>query len=97
MISILVPVYNVEKFIERCLKSISTQTYSGKIECILIDDCGHDSSISIAENFIKDYEGKCFLGIDAGSTTTKFALISKDGKLLHSFYDNNNGINNSHK
>ncbi|MCR5300973.1 MAG: 2-hydroxyacyl-CoA dehydratase [Lachnospiraceae bacterium] len=33
----------------------------------------------------------CFLGIDAGSTTTKAALIDKDGNLLYSFYDNNNG------
>lgn len=40
---------------------------------------------------IKNYEGEVFLGIDAGSTTTKLALISKDGKLLFSFYDNNNG------
>ena len=40
---------------------------------------------------IKNYEGQVFLGIDAGSTTTKLAFISKDGKLLFSFYDNNNG------
>ena len=33
----------------------------------------------------------CFLGIDAGSTTTKAALIDSDGNLLYSFYDNNNG------
>ena len=37
------------------------------------------------------YKGNCFLGIDAGSTTTKIALVSEDGKLLHSFYSNNNG------
>ena len=37
------------------------------------------------------YEGPCYLGIDAGSTTTKAAVISEDGKLLYSFYDNNNG------
>ena len=35
--------------------------------------------------------GDCFLGIDAGSTTTKTALISADGSLLYSFYDNNHG------
>ena len=35
--------------------------------------------------------GKCFLGMDAGSTTTKLALISEDGELLWSFYDNNQG------
>lgn len=40
---------------------------------------------------ISTYHDICFLGIDAGSTTTKAALISKDGELLHSFYDNNNG------
>ena len=40
---------------------------------------------------IENYEGNCYLGIDAGSTTTKVALIDEDGKLLYSFYSNNNG------
>ncbi|MBR6614885.1 MAG: 2-hydroxyglutaryl-CoA dehydratase, partial [Lachnospiraceae bacterium] len=37
------------------------------------------------------YEGNCFLGIDAGSTTTKIALVGEDGSLLYNFYSNNNG------
>ena len=37
------------------------------------------------------YEGNCFLGIDAGSTTTKAALVGEDGSLLYSFYSSNNG------
>ena len=37
------------------------------------------------------YQGNCFLGIDAGSTTTKVALVGEDGSLLYSFYSNNNG------
>lgn len=37
------------------------------------------------------YQGKCFLGIDAGSTTTKAALVGEDGTLLYSFYHNNDG------
>ena len=37
------------------------------------------------------YRGKAFLGIDAGSTTTKAALVGEDGTLLHSFYHNNEG------
>ncbi|MDD5949850.1 MAG: acyl-CoA dehydratase activase-related protein, partial [Lachnospiraceae bacterium] len=37
------------------------------------------------------YEGDCFLGIDAGSTTTKIALVAEDGSLLYDFYSNNNG------
>ena len=40
---------------------------------------------------LEKYKGNCFLGIDAGSTTTKMALISDDGALLWSFYSNNNG------
>ena len=37
------------------------------------------------------YKGKAFLGIDAGSTTTKAALVGEDGTLLYSFYHGNDG------
>lgn len=37
------------------------------------------------------YKGSCYLGIDAGSTTTKVALAGEDGELLYSYYNNNNG------
>ncbi len=40
---------------------------------------------------LEKYTGNCYLGIDAGSTTTKVALIAEDGKLLYSFYSGNNG------
>ena len=40
---------------------------------------------------LASYKGNCYLGIDAGSTTTKTALVSEDGSLLYSFYSNNNG------
>ena len=46
---------------------------------------------SVKRANLSDYKGKCFLGIDAGSTTTKVALAAEDGTLLYSFYDNNNG------
>lgn len=45
----------------------------------------------VASRSLADYEGDCYLGIDAGSTTTKTALVAEDGSLLYSFYDNNNG------
>ena len=49
-----------------------------------------------SENDVKkgdfaSYQGDLFLGIDAGSTTTKVAVIGEDGSLLYSFYSNNNG------
>ncbi len=40
---------------------------------------------------LSTYQGNCYLGIDAGSTTTKVALVGEDGSLLYSFYSNNNG------
>ena len=40
---------------------------------------------------LSEYHGKAYLGIDAGSTTTKLAVIGEDGTLLYSFYSSNNG------
>ena len=53
----------------------------------------HDrqSAYKVKTGDLSTYKGKCFLGIDAGSTTTKTALVSEDGTLLYSFYSSNNG------
>ncbi|MCM1065815.1 MAG: 2-hydroxyacyl-CoA dehydratase [Eubacterium sp.] len=40
---------------------------------------------------LSEYKGNAFLGIDAGSTTTKIALVGEDGSLLYSFYSGNDG------
>ncbi len=40
---------------------------------------------------INNYKGNCFIGIDAGSTTTKVALVGSEGELLYDFYSSNNG------
>ena len=46
---------------------------------------------TVAKMPLSEYHGRCYLGIDAGSTTTKAALVGEDGTLLYSFYQNNNG------
>lgn len=46
---------------------------------------------SVKKDDLSTYEGDCFLGIDAGSTTTKVAVVGEDGSLLYSFYSSNNG------
>lgn len=51
-VSIIVPVYNAEKYIERCIKSLIEQTYKN-IEIILINDGSKDSSLNILRNFEK--------------------------------------------
>ena len=45
----------------------------------------------VTKQTLETYQGDCFLGIDAGSTTTKLALIGSDGQLLFSYYANNQG------
>lgn len=58
LVSIIIPVYKVEAYIERCLTSVMHQTYhDAAIECILVDDCSPDKSMEIAQGLITDYHG----------------------------------------
>lgn len=54
-VSIVVPIYNVEKYLEKCLDSLVTQTYDN-IEMILVNDGSTDQSLQIAEKYLKKYE-----------------------------------------
>ena len=51
-ISVIIPIFNAKDFVIDCLKSVVTQTFTGGIECILVDDCGYDNSLALAEEFI---------------------------------------------
>lgn len=51
--SILVPVYNVEKYLEECVDSLLLQEYNGEYEIILVDDGSTDSSGSICDRYAK--------------------------------------------
>lgn len=54
LISIIVPVYGVEKYIERCAKSLFEQTYNN-IEYIFVNDCTTDNSIGVLNSVIEKY------------------------------------------
>ncbi len=54
-ISVIVPVYGVEKFIERALRSLFTQSKTTGVEFILVDDCSPDSSMEIAHRVIAEF------------------------------------------
>lgn len=56
-VSIIIPIYNVEPYIEECLQSVMRQSYSGMIECILVDDCGTDNSMEVADRLVANYVG----------------------------------------
>ena len=56
-ISVIVPVYGVEKYIERCARSLFEQTLED-IEYIFVDDCTPDNSISILCKVLSDYPNR---------------------------------------
>ncbi len=56
-VSVLVPVYGVEKYIERCAKSLFEQTYEN-IEYVFVDDCGADRSIDILKQVVENYPAR---------------------------------------
>lgn len=51
LVSIIIPVYNVESYIEQCIDSVILQNYQN-IEIILVDDCGSDDSVEIANQIL---------------------------------------------
>ena len=56
-ISVIIPIYNVEKYVERCILSIMNQTYTESVECIVVNDCTPDNSMKIVERLVADYKG----------------------------------------
>lgn len=59
LVSIIIPVYNIEKYIERCVESILEQSYTN-LQILLIDDGSKDRSGTICEKLKKEiHELKC--------------------------------------
>jgi len=57
-LSIVIPVYNAELYIRRCLDSITSQEGDGLVlECILVDDCGTDNTMSVISDMVENYSG----------------------------------------
>ena len=57
LVSILVPIYNVENFIEKCSVSLFEQTYKN-IEYVFVNDCSPDHSIEVLEKVAKNYPNR---------------------------------------
>ena len=57
-ISLVIPIYNVAPYIAECIQSVKNQTWKGRLECILVDDCGTDDSMAVVEKELQGYEGK---------------------------------------
>ena len=57
-VSVCIPVYGVEKYIERCARSLFEQTMKDGIEFIFVNDCTKDKSIEILEQILSEYPGR---------------------------------------
>lgn len=61
-ISVIIPVYKVQKYIRRCLESVISQKCDRFfIECLIIDDCSPDDSMTIVNDVISSYQGNSII------------------------------------
>lgn len=83
MISVIVPVYNVEKYLEECLDSIQDQTYSD-IEVILVNDGSTDSSKEICEKYcIQDSRFKLINQTNQGQSVARnMGVVASAGEFI---------------
>ncbi|SDP86498.1 Glycosyltransferase involved in cell wall bisynthesis [Eubacterium maltosivorans] len=91
-VSVIVPVYNVEKYVERCLRSITNQTLSD-IEIIVLNDGSTDNSEGIIKNFIKkDHRIRYFFHDNKGlGLTRNEGIMYSKGEYL-AFVDSDDYI-----
>ena len=88
---------SLHDLIERLSHGIKMDFEVKRMEPLFTDEADYEdfktrhASHDVKKADLATYEGNCYLGIDAGSTTTKVALVGEDGSLLYRFYSNNNG------
>ena len=69
-ISVVIPAYNVGKYIEKCLHSVLEQTYRN-LEVIVVNDGSTDETLAIISGFMSDDRLKCFEQKNAGVTAAR--------------------------
>ena len=93
LISIIVPIYNVENYLRMCLDSIQNQTYQN-FECILVNDGSTDSSQQIAEEYLVDSRFKLINQSNKGLSGARNTGIShiREESTFISFVDSDDYI-----
>ncbi len=90
-------VVEIGALVQRLAKGVRVAFEMPRLEPLFRDEAEFDaftrrhSQAVVRKQELATYSGNCFLGIDAGSTTTKLALIGENGQLLWKFYANNQG------
>ncbi|MCL2204075.1 MAG: glycosyltransferase [Defluviitaleaceae bacterium] len=81
-ISVVIPCYNVEKYIVKCLESVLAQTYSN-LEVIVVNDGSTDATASLVERFVPDSRVKFINQANAGVSAARNAgMAAATGELL---------------
>ena len=94
LLSVIIPVYNVEKYLKKCLDSVLNQEFKN-FEIICIDDCSTDSSLKILKEYAKSNErikvlqNNTNLGL---GLTRNIGLNAAMGKYIH-FLDSDDFLN----
>lgn len=92
LISVIVPVYNVEKYLNQCLESITYQTYK-EFEVILVDDGSTDGSSDICQKYVKkDYRFKYFYKENGGLSDARNYGVDKSVGEYLTFIDSDDFI-----
>ena len=92
MISVVIPVYNIEKYLERCVTSVQEQTYTN-LEIVLVDDGSTDESGLICDKLAaKDSRIRVFHKENGGSSSARNLGIAKAGGEYIGFVDSDDYI-----
>lgn len=96
-ITVIVPCYNVEKYIDKCVQSLINQTYKN-LEIILVDDCSTDNTWKIINKYSKNYENiKCMKNEKNNGAGYSRNIALKQAKNDYiSFIDSDDYIENNY-
>lgn len=92
LLSVIVPMYNVEKYLKTCVESIETQTYT-PIEIILVDDGSKDSTLRVANNLAAQFDNiKIYSQSNQGQGAARNNGLSHANGDLIAFLDSDDFI-----
>ena len=89
--------YSMDEMVKKLSSNIKMEFEVARMEPLFASQEEFDAfnerhqKSTVIKGDLASYHGNAFLGIDAGSTTTKIALVSQSGELLYSFYSSNDG------
>lgn len=84
LISVIIPIYNSEKYLRKCLNSVANQTFTN-FEVVMVNDASTDNSIEIAKEFVLKYENFNLIDLENNkgvSVVRNVAIEASVGKYL---------------